>query len=500
MLRLGLLIVAIAVAVVLPTLSYAHQLHFIKNPELVSSSASEYTASIYSVSALILKAFGLPSPDKIESDKKAVKSPAERLFTFESALAELGHNPLNPVSSQWLLIITGINDSDFPSDYKFISSSASSYLAQKKENAMETVFRISLHSPYSGLDLNQLLTLSVKTQTEYHRIHLADVLLRSAAIESPTGELIFHATNSKIFLSVATFDLPTTKTLESCSSERGRFGENFFSIPSSDLELLLSTEAGKLFLLEFSHLVKILSISSDKSISMVMASSSLQALRKESSSAYAAAIYHLKHTILPVALEAAEAKYGLGSILLLGDILLGMASLEHRLGSLLTDSMSALSNDANTSSHRPFCYKSRELCLSDTNGCSLNGDCRAVPIRTSSASGENEDDEAELCWQCLCRDGYTGASCQFEDISIPFWISFASIVIFIAALIVVASTFLAINSLGSSGSFPGGVYAPAGMAKKGRTGPGNGLEFSVSSDECSENSFLLDGSDTFKHD
>ena len=194
------------------SMSHAHQLHFIKNPELVSSSASEYTASIYSIPVLILKAFGLPHPDKAGSKKKLIKSSTERILGFESALAELGHNPLDPVSNQWFLIITGINDSDFPSDYKFISSSASdTYLKRRKENAMETVFRIALHSPYSGLDLNQLMTLSIKTQSEYHRVHLSDVLLRSAVMTFPAEDLVFQATNSKLFLSIATFDLPTAK-------------------------------------------------------------------------------------------------------------------------------------------------------------------------------------------------------------------------------------------------------------------------------------------------
>ena len=297
------------------------------------------------------------------------------------------------------------------------------------------------------------------------------------------------------------------KTLGTYFTEGGRLGNNFFSIPSPDLEHLLSTEAGKLFLLEFSHLVKVLSIPPEKPISMVMASSSLQALKKESSSAYAIAIRHLKHTIIPAVIGAAEEKYGLGSILLLGDILLGMASLEHRLGSLLTDSINALAKGANDDDPRPYCYKSRELCLSDTNGCSLNGDCRAVSIRTSPTSNENGDDDtdADLCWQCVCRDGYTGTSCQFEDISIPFWISLVSIGIFILVLFIVVGAFLAISSLSSYGGTAGGLYVTGGsgggpVIKKGHIGAGNGLEFSVSSDECSENSFLLEGSNTSKHD
>lgn len=77
---------------------------------------------------------------------------------------------------------------------------------------METVFRITLHTPYSGLDLNQLLTVSMKSQYGHYRIHLSDILLRSL-MAMPNEDLIFQATNSKIFLSIASFDLPTAKVI-----------------------------------------------------------------------------------------------------------------------------------------------------------------------------------------------------------------------------------------------------------------------------------------------
>lgn len=93
-------------------LIFGHQLHFIKDPELVSSSATELSATISSIPILILKAFGLPNPDKIElsggKTKEKIEKTHSELLTFEAPLAELGHNPLDPVSSQWLLIITGI--------------------------------------------------------------------------------------------------------------------------------------------------------------------------------------------------------------------------------------------------------------------------------------------------------------------------------------------------------------------------------------------------------
>lgn len=290
------------------------------------------------------------------------------------------------------------------------------------------------------------------------------------------------------------------ETIGSClpfQSQNIFFAEEIFNIPVADMEVLLSTDSGKTFLFEFTQLIQTLKLSSNVPSSMVMASTSLQALKKESLPAYSLAIHHLKRSIIPAVIRAAEPKYGLGSILLLGDILLGMASLEHRLGSLLTDSISSLSVSKKNESdrnHRPFCYGNKESCLSDTNGCSLNGDCRPMPIRTTT---ENEEDQEEdLCWQCVCRDGYTGISCQYEDLSIPFWIALVTIGIFIITVLFCIISFVCITNIGP---FSGCHNITSTNIKRSCSFSSNVPLDSSSEEYCFENSLLLD-TDRFKHD
>lgn len=113
-----------------------------------------------------------------------------------------------------------------------------------------------------------------------------------------------------------------------------------------------------------------------------------------------------------------------------------------------------------SSSSSSSCYESEDECISSTSSCTNHGKC----VEYKSYTGET-------CFKCQCLKTYvddngksnpnykgtydwTGDSCQYRDISVPFQLFFWFVVIF--ALILTAS----INLLASSGdSAPKGVGA-----------------------------------------